>query len=198
MTSALCPHPKHTGSPYSQRHIAPWRFRVGWRRVPFGLTLHNLTTYPLRKVVRKRRWTSRWSVQPSQAKGIPLGRRVPGATDTHPSSVPAWGIPSSGGFWLPVCFLVSCGTNWKILGGSGHSQAWNGCSGSRACPQTLMGPTTCQALCLKHQDGLVLALGRERNIHKVKIKRQNCYPGREYGHPDWRVREGFWGKWPLS
>lgn len=38
------------------------------------------------------------------------------------------------------------------------------------------------------QDGLVRAAGGDSSIQKVRIQRQNCSPGREGSHPDWRVR----------
>lgn len=73
--------------------------------------------------------------------------------------------------------------------------------GVQPCPQLFIGSLLCARFCggdMGHQHNLVLALGGESSIQKVRIQSQNCYPGRGFGHPDWRVGKASRKKWPLG
>lgn len=157
------------------------------------LRLHNLVTSWIspvdpdepRKAVGGQSWTSRWSVQPilvalrkaclSGGYGVGGGHRCFPAT-----TPPRLGQPFlSGGFWLLVCPLDSCQTNWKASEGRGLQTRMP----SVQCrPPNVYRTTLCARLCAEDtgpQKILVLALGGEGRIQKVSIQRQKCYSGRD-------------------
>lgn len=148
---------------------------------------------------------SRWSVQPSQAspeEGVSLAGRFGGGHrySSTPNPLLVWGIPSSleaFGSWL-ACLSLAELTGRKVPKWRGHGVGQR----TLRCPTMpqLFTGSPCARFCgadMGHLHNLVLALGGESCILKVRIQSPNCYPGRGCGPPSWgsslwaKTRMGF-------